>query len=397
MSAPLSPVRAIGLVARREFLTQVGKKSFVISNVIILLAIVGGIVAYSLFSGGGDDRAKIGVVGDQALAPVLVATGDAVGTPVEVTAIDSEQAGRERVENGDLDVVLIPGADGSATAVTESEIGSGLRAVIDGAVMQRAQAEALTAQGVDPAQLAEEAGKAVVTVDALDPPDPEKGQRVALSVAVVVLLYMQIMMFGMYVAMGVVEEKSSRVVELLLSTLRPLQLLWGKVIGIGAVGLLQLAAYGVAGVGAGLATGTLTVTGTALGVLVGTLGWFVLGFAFFAVLYAAAGSMVSRQEDVNATASPLMVLIVIMFFSAFSSVSDPDGTVSNVLSWIPPFSAILMPLRIAAGVASPTQVVATVALMLAVTAALSVLAAKIYQRSILRIGKVVSWKEALGR
>ncbi|QHE67940.1 ABC transporter permease [Rhodococcus sp. WAY2] len=397
MSAPLSPVRAIGLVARREFLTQVGKKSFVISNVIILLAIIGGIVAYSLFSGGGDDRAKIGVVGDQALAPVLVATGDAVGTPVEVTAIDSEQAGRERVENGDLDVVLIPGADGSATAVTESEIGSGLRAVIDGAVMQRAQAEALTAQGVDPAQLAEEAGKAVVTVDALDPPDPEKGQRVALSVAVVVLLYMQIMMFGMYVAMGVVEEKSSRVVELLLSTLRPLQLLWGKVIGIGVVGLLQLAAYGVAGVGAGLATGTLTVTGTALGVLVGTLGWFVLGFAFFAVLYAAAGSMVSRQEDVNATASPLMVLIVIMFFSAFSSVSDPDGTVSNVLSWIPPFSAILMPLRIAAGVASPTQVVATVALMLAVTAALSVLAAKIYQRSILRIGKVVSWKEALGR
>ncbi|AWK71315.1 ABC transporter permease [Rhodococcus oxybenzonivorans] len=397
MSAPLSPVRAIGLVARREFLTQVGKKSFVISNVIILLAIVGGIVAYSLFSGGGDDRAKIGVVGDQALAPVLVAAGDAVGTPVEVTAIDSEQAGRERVENGDLDVVLIPGADGSATAVTESEIGSGLRAVIDGAVMQRAQTEALTAQGVDPARLAEEAGKAVVTVDALDPPDPEKGQRVALSVAVVVLLYMQIMMFGMYVAMGVVEEKSSRVVELLLSTLRPLQLLWGKVIGIGAVGLLQLAAYGVAGVGAGLATGTLTVTGTALGVLVGTLGWFVLGFAFFAVLYAAAGSMVSRQEDVNATASPLMVLIVIMFFSAFSSVSDPDGTVSNVLSWIPPFSAILMPLRIAAGVASPTQVVGTVALMLAVTAALSVLAAKIYQRSILRIGKVVSWKEALGR
>lgn len=336
MSAPLSPVRAIGLVARREFLTQVGKKSFVISNVIILLAIVGGIVAYSLFSGGGDDRAKIGVVGDQALAPVLVAAGDAVGTPVEVTAIDSEQAGRERVENGDLDVVLIPGADGSATAVTESEIGSGLRAVIDGAVMQRAQAEALTAQGVDPARLAEEAGKAVVTVDALDPPDPEKGQRVALSVAVVVLLYMQIMMFGMYVAMGVVEEKSSRVVELLLSTLRPLQLLWGKVIGIGAVGLLQLAAYGVAGVGAGLATGTLTVTGTALGVLAGTLGWFVLGFAFFAVLYAAAGSMVSRQEDVNATASPLMVLIVIMFFSAFSSVSDPDGTVSNVLSWIRP-------------------------------------------------------------
>ena len=397
MSAPLSPARAIGLVARREFLTQVAKKSFVISNVIILLAIVGGIVAYSLFSGGDDERATIGLVGDQSLAPALVATGDAVGTPVDVVPATDEQAARDEVGNGDLDVALIPGTDGSVTAVTESEIGSGLRTVIDAAVVQQAQSGALAAQGVDPAQLAEATGRAVVTVDALDPPDPEKGQRVALSIAVVVLLYMQIMMFGMYVAMGVVEEKSSRVVELLLSTLRPLQLLWGKVIGIGAVGLVQLTAYGVAGVAAGLATGVLTVTGTAIGVLAGTLGWFVLGFAFFAVLYAAAGSMVSRQEDVNATASPLMVLIVIMFFSAFSSVSNPDGTLSNVLSWIPPFSAILMPLRIAAGVASPVQVVVTVALMLAVTAALSVLAAKIYQRSILRIGKVVSWKEALGR
>ncbi|REE73418.1 ABC-2 type transport system permease protein [Rhodococcus wratislaviensis] len=397
MSAPLSPARAIGLVARREFLTQVAKKSFVISNVIILLAIVGGIVAYSLFSGGDDERATVGLVGDQSLAPALVATGDAVGTPVDVVPAADEQAARDEVGIGDLDVALIPGTDGSVTAVTESEIGSGLRTVIDAAVVQQAQAGALVAQGVDPAQLAEATGRAVVTVDALDPPDPEKGQRVALSIAVVVLLYMQIMMFGMYVAMGVVEEKSSRVVELLLSTLRPLQLLWGKVIGIGAVGLVQLTAYGVVGVAAGLATGVLTVTGTAIGVLAGTLGWFVLGFAFFAVLYAAAGSMVSRQEDVNATASPLMVLIVIMFFSAFSSVSNPDGTLSNVLSWIPPFSAILMPLRIAAGVASPVQVVVTVALMLAVTAALSVLAAKIYQRSILRIGKVVSWREALGR
>ncbi|KAF0959727.1 ABC transporter permease [Rhodococcus sp. T7] len=397
MSAPLSPARAIGLVARREFLTQVAKKSFVISNVIILLAIVGGIVAYSLFSGGDEDRATIGLVGDQSLAPVLVATGDATGTPVDVVPAADEQAARDQVDSGDLDVALIPGTGGSVTAVTESELGSGLRTVIDAAVMQQAQAGALAAQGVDPAELAAATGRAVVTVDALDPPDPEKGQRVALSVAVVVLLYMQIMMFGMYVAMGVVEEKSSRVVELLLSTLRPLQLLWGKVIGIGAVGLVQLTAYGVAGVATGLATGVLTVTGTAIGVLAGTLGWFVLGFAFFAVLYAAAGSMVSRQEDVNATASPLMVLIVIMFFSAFSSVSNPDGTLSNVLSWIPPFSAILMPLRIAAGVASPVQVVVTIALMLAVTAALSVLAARIYQRSILRIGKVVSWKEALGR
>lgn len=397
MSAPMSFGTGIALVAKREFLTQVVKKSFIVSNVVILLAIVGGIIAYSVFSGGDDDKSAIGLTGSQSLASTLVAVGDSIGNPVEVTEVPDEEAGRARLASGDLDVVVVPDADGAYTAVTESELDSGLRAVIEAAVAQQAQALALTEQGVDPSALAASTSSAVVTVEAIDPPDPEAGQRIALSVAVVFLLYMQIMMFGLYVAMGVVEEKSSRVVELLLSTLKPLQLLWGKVIGIGTVGLCQLALYGIAGVGTGLATGVLTLTGTAFGVLFGTLGWFVLGFGFFAVLYAAAGSMVSRQEDVNATASPLMVLIIIMFFSAFSAVGDPDGTLSNVLSWIPPFSAILMPLRIAAGVASPIQVVGTIVLMLAVTAALSVLAAKIYQRSILRIGKVVSWKEALSR
>ncbi|MFE3289681.1 ABC transporter permease [Rhodococcus sp. NPDC059234] len=400
MSTPtaLSNARAVSLVARREFLTQVRKKSFLISNVIVLVAIIGGIVAYSLFSGGGDEnRDTVGLVGDQSLSALLVTAGEQTGTLVEVSAVPDEATARSRVESGDLDVALIPHPDGSATAVTDSEIDTGLRTVLDAAVAGQAQQSTLAAQGVDTAALREDTAAAVVTVDAINPPDPERGQRIALSIAAVVVLYMQILAFGMYVAMGVVEEKSSRVVELLLSTLRPLQLLWGKIIGIGAVGLLQLTAYGIAGVGTGLATGALTVTGAALGTVASTLGWFVLGFAFFAVLYAAAGSMVSRQEDVNSTAMPLTLLIMAMFFTAFSAVSNPDGTLSNVLSWIPPFSAVLMPLRIAAGVTGPGQVLGTIVIMLAVTVTLSAVAAKIYQRSILRVGKTVSWKEAFGR
>ncbi|MFD4295086.1 ABC transporter permease [Rhodococcus sp. NPDC058532] len=406
MSAPtqvpqhpsLGNARAVTLVARREFHTQVRKKSFLISNLVILLAIVGGIVGVSIFSGDDEpDRATIGLVGAPSLGALLEATGDQAGTAVEVTSIPDERTARDRVTAGDLDVALIAAADGSAVAVTESELDTGLRTVLDVAVAGQAQQRALEEQGVDLARLGDATAAAVVTVDPIDPPDPEKGQRVVLSVTAIALLYMQILGFGMYVAMGVVEEKSSRVVELLLSTLRPLQLLWGKIIGIGAVGLVQLTAYGIAGVTAGLATGLITVTGTALAVFASTLGWFVLGFAFFAVLYAAAGSMVSRQEDVNSTAMPLMLLIMAMFFAAFSAVGNPDGTLSTVLSWIPPFSAILMPLRIAAGVASPGQVIGTIVIMLAATGAASFIAAKIYQRSILRVGKTVSWREAFGR
>lgn len=397
MSVPLSNARAIGLVARREFVTQVQKKSFVISNAIVLAAIVIGIVAMSIFSGDEDERPTVGVVAGSALGTTIGSIGDAAGMPVEVSTVPDADAGREQVGAGSLDVVLVPGGDGTVTAITESKIDADLKALIDTAVVQDAQSTALSTRGVDPAEIAADTARANVVVEAIEPPDPEQGQRIILATVSVLLLYMQILLFGTYVAMGVVEEKSSRVVELLLSTLRPLQLLWGKIVGIGAVGLLQLTAYGVVGVGASLATGTLTITGTAISVLIGTLGWFILAFAFFAVLYAAAGSMVSRQEDVNSTSGPLMILIIAMFFAAFSSIDDPEASWSTTLSWIPPFSAILMPLRIAAGVATPVQIVGTVLLMLAATGLLSLVAAKIYQRSILRIGRTVTWKEALGR
>ncbi|OZF05462.1 ABC transporter permease [Rhodococcoides fascians] len=398
MSTQVSSSRAIGLIAKREFTVQVMKKSFVISNVIILAVIVGGIIAYSIFAGGDDeDRDIVGIVGDQQIAAVITATGDAVGSPVDTREIADADTARSDVESGDVAVALVPAGAGAYTAITDSELTGALRAVVEGSVQSQATDAALAQQGVDQGAVAAAVANATVTVDAIDPPDPEAGQRVALSLAAVFILYAQIIGFGMYVAMGVVEEKSSRVVELLLSTVRPLQLLWGKILGIGAVGILQLALYGAAGVGAGLATGTLTITGTAISVFAGTLGWFVLGFAFFAVLYAAGGSMVSRQEDVNSTTMPLLLLIMAMFFAAFYSVGDPESTLSNVLSWIPPFSAVMMPLRIAAGVAPVYQIIGTALIMAATTAALAVVAAKIYQRSILRIGKTVTWKEAFAR
>jgi ABC-2 type transport system permease protein len=399
MSSQLNSFSAVSLIAKREFTVQVMKKSFVISNVIILAVIVGGIIAYSIFSGSGDEeRDVIGVAGDQSIAAVLEATGDAVGSPVEVRDVADAAAARSGVESGDLDVALVPdGTAGAYTAVTESELTGTLRAVVEGSVATQATNAALAQQGVDQNELGAATSAATVTVDAIDPPDPEAGQRTALALSAVFLLYAQIIGFGMYVAMGVVEEKSSRVVELLLSTVRPLQLLWGKILGIGAVGILQLALYGIAGVGAGLGTGVLTVTGAAVSVFAATLAWFILGFAFFAVLYAAGGSMVSRQEDVNSTTMPLLILIMAMFFAAFYSVSDPESTLANTLSWIPPFSAIMMPLRIAAGVTSPVQIVGSAVLMVITTAILAMGAAKIYQRSILRIGKTVSWKEAFAR
>lgn len=396
MSAGVTSRRAIGLVVRREIVTRARTKAFLVSNAVTLVILVAAIVAASVF-GGDDDPLRVGLVGGTAeLADGLSRNGEALGEPVETRTLADEAQARRQVEAGDLEVALLPADAGGVVAVTADEVDPALQTVLDATVQQRALDAALDDQGVDPAELTAATEGAVVVVQALDPPDPDAGERAALAYVAVLLLFFQVFLFGIYVAMGVVEEKSSRVVELLLATIRPLDLLVGKIVGIGLVGLAQLAATAVVGVGAATATGLLTISGTAWVVVATTLAWYVLGFAFFAVLYAAAGSLVSRQEDVNSASTPVNLLAFAVLFLAQFTLADPDGRVASVMSWVPPFSSALMPLRVAAGVTSPLQVVGAAALMLVASALLAVLAAKVYERSVLRTGATVSWKEALG-
>jgi len=391
-----SPTRIVALVARRELTTRVRTKSFLISNAIILILILGGLIAASLFGGDPEGHPKVGLVGSAAsLSGSLAAGASTIGNPLDTSKVSNAATARAKVSSGDLDVALVPAGTGSYSAIVDSKLAPDLRSLIDSVVRQEAGSATLRAQGVDPATLAKAAGRASLTIDAVHPPDPDSDQRSALAFIAMLLMFFQILMFGLYVAMGVVEEKSSRVVEVLLATIKPLHLLWGKVLGIGSVGLLQLAAYGVVGLGAGVGTGLVTVTGLALGVFASVLFWFILGFGFFAVLYAAAGSLVSRQEDVNSVATPITMLVMAGYILAQVTLADPQGAVASVMSWIPPFSSMLMPLRIAAGTTSPVQIVGSAVLMLLVTVALARVAARIYERSVLHTGSRVSWRSAI--
>jgi len=187
------------------------------------------------------------------------------------------------------------------------------------------------------------------------------------------------------------------VVELLLSTIKPLHLLAGKVLGIGAVGLAQLVLFGGVGLGMSIATGLITISGTAAMLFVSVLVWYILGFTFFALLYAAAGSLVSRQEDVNSATGPLSVVAFAAFFVAQFSLKEPDNAFASVLSWVPPFSATLMPLRVAQGVATPLQVVVTIVLMVLASVVAALVASRIYRNSVLNTGRKQSWRQALSR
>jgi ABC-2 type transport system permease protein len=203
--------------------------------------------------------------------------------------------------------------------------------------------------------------------------------------------------YGQLVAAGVIEEKSNRIVEILLATVRPWQLMLGKIIGIGLIALLQVVL--VAGTALVLASATKLVSIPTLGVDVVISGilWFVLGYLMYALLYAAVGSMVSRQEDVASVAMPVTLLLVAGWILALTvAAPSPTAVGTTVLSFIPVFSPVLMPVRIAAGVAPLWQVVISVVLVLGTIVLFAAVAGRIYRNSVLRVGGRVKFSDALG-
>jgi ABC-2 type transport system permease protein len=193
----------------------------------------------------------------------------------------------------------------------------------------------------------------------------------------------------------VVEEKSSRVIEILLATIRPRDLLAGKVLGLGLLGLGQLLIISLFGLVIAAATGSLDVDGDLVVAVALSLGWFILGYAFYASAYAAAGAMVPRQEEIQSSTTPLTMLILISLFIGFGVQDDPDGTLAHVTAFIPPIAPVTMPARIILGAAPAWEIAASAALMVASTAALIPFAGRIYAAVVLRTGSAVKLREAL--
>jgi ABC-2 type transport system permease protein len=201
----------------------------------------------------------------------------------------------------------------------------------------------------------------------------------------------------MAVAVGVVEEKVSRIVEILRATVKPAQLLWGKILGIGIVQIASTLVLAAVGLVTARATGLLTIPDVAYSMVGVSMIWLLLGFLFFAALYAATGAMVSRQEEINSAAWPLMIVAMGAMYAGIFGISAPDSGVMRVLAWIPPFSSTVVPMRVATGYGDWVEVAGSALLMALVTAFAVWISGQIYRRSVLMTGSRVSWKKALGR
>jgi ABC-2 type transport system permease protein len=210
----------------------------------------------------------------------------------------------------------------------------------------------------------------------------------------VLVLYVQLITYGFWLANGVVEEKSSRIVEVLLATIRPRELLVGKIIGIGIVGLGQLLLIGLVGSAIAVATGTLDLAGDAVGAVAVVLAWFLLGYGFYSCMFAVAGALVPRQEDIQNSTGPLTLVLVGSFLLSFRAIDDPGGGLATVLSFVPPTAPMIAPIRLIAGEMPIAQVLLSVAVIAAATCLLVALAARIYANAVLRTATRVKLLDA---
>ena len=387
-SEPRTPGSAalVRLVAAREVSSRIRDKNFIVSSAVILLLLLGMMVFQVAV--GGVEAGRIAVVADDGrLGPALEAQGEAVGVEVQVVDTTGAAEARAAVEAGEVDAALLDGT-GPAPELLLVDRDPALEAVVGGAVSGLAVSDRLLEAGVDLQSIPE------VAVTPLGDGEDD-GQQVVVAVIGIVVLYGLLFLFAQFVAQGVVEEKSSRVVELLLATMRPWQLLAGKILGLGLLGLGQIVVIGVVGVAGALAFDLVDVPGELIGTVATVIAWFVLGYAFYACVFAVAASLVSRQEDLGSVLTPASMLLVVGFFVAFQAASDPSGTLATVTSFVPGLSPLVMPVRQAAGEAAGWEVALAVVLMLVAIGLAVRLGGRVYSGALLRTSGKTRLREAL--
>ncbi len=388
----MSAGRAIREVARRELVERWRSRAMRVSFAILLVLVVAAAAAATL-ADKGTPTDDFGLVGARAaaVAPALRLADRAERRDTRIHSLPDRAAAERAVRAGDVDVAIV----GDRLIVKESRSDAAVqvaqRALAGQTAVTRLQEAGLTRQ-----QALEAIAPRPLPVDVLDPDARDRERDTGMLGVGVLLLFAMLLISGQAVAASVTEEKSSRVIELLLTTLPPRRLLAGKVLGVGALGVAQLAAVCAAGLASARITGGEGLPPSAPETVALVVVWFVLGFAFYSVAYAALGALVSRQEDLEATTAPVNLLIIGAYIGAMAAIDNPDGAWAQIAAFLPPLAPMVVPTRVVLGDMGALGLVAAIALELVATFLLIGLAARIYERSVLRIGAPISLRSALG-
>jgi ABC-2 type transport system permease protein len=378
------------IVAEREISTRLRDKAFIVSTIVLLVTLVGTIGVVGWMS-DRDQVKDVAVVDPTGRAVVEQATKVATAldenTSLEARTVEHTEAAEAAVRSGDVDVALLP-SDGGYEVVGDGDIDGVTSQALSATVADAVMTQNARAQDVDLDQL-----RAGTTVGErlLDPSAKDAGLRKLAAFLFVLIFYLTALGFGMTIAQSVTQEKESRVVEILAAAVPIRALLWGKIAGTTVLAVGQVLLLVVAGGAALLATGR----SDELRIVAPAMGWyvvfFVLGFVALASFWSVAGSLASRQQDLQSTTLPGQILL----FAPYMLAVMAGETVKTVVSMLPIVSTMMMPARMAEGSVPAWQVTVAIATTFIAAVLLVRVGATAYERTLLRTGDRIRYREAL--
>jgi ABC-2 type transport system permease protein len=350
------------LVTLREVTMRLRSKAFLISTGILMVAVLAGVVVG-------------GIVSANPSTTSIAATGDATSvatqlTGVKVTTVDTVAEAEDLVRKGTVKAALVPGGADSAHGVKVVALDS-------------APSELVGQLSIAP------------TVQLLEPSKTNPFLAYLAALAFGIVFFMSAMTFGTTIAQSVVEEKQTRVVEILMSAIPVRALLAGKVLGNSILAFAQIVAIAVLAVIGLMATGQRSLLSNLGPSMIWFVVFFVFGFVMLAALYAATASLVSRQEDVGSATSPVMILVMLPYLLVLFFYDSP--VVLAIMSYVPFSAPVGMPMRVFLGEAAWWEPLLSLAILLVTTALVIVIGARIYSNALLRTGARVKLSEALAR
>ncbi|HEY6472643.1 MAG TPA: ABC transporter permease [Acidimicrobiales bacterium] len=387
----------VGLVARREILERVRGRIFRVGTIIILLIVAGAIVIPKIHGNSTTTPQQVGVVGGStaAVTQVVKYSGKQSQTPVHVVSEPSVQSAEAALRSGKLDVAVING-DKIVTNQPVAGSSSDTATLVQVLAPELGVLNSYEKAGLSPQQIGQVARARAVPVESLQASKARSVNK-GTSVIGVVLIFLMLTQYNTWILMGVMQEKASRVVEVLLATVRPVQLLGGKVLGIGLVALGQAALIVATAFIVSKAVGSSLLHGTGPVLILSDLLWLVLGYAFYCWLYAAAGSMAERQDQVQTLALPLSLPILIAYIYSITVASTGNPSLLfKALAYFPPTAPFAMPVLVGLDQVAWWQFLIACALSVLGTAVMAWFAAGVYRRAVLQSGQRVSVRSLRG-
>jgi ABC-2 type transport system permease protein len=309
-------------------------------------------------------------------------------------AADDQTLIKSELDSDSLDVAMGFRLSSLVVAV-KHKLDPTLRSVIQSTIDDAHLRSALKRSGIAVDKVLPALAPVPISVLVAQPPSKDDTARIIAAIVAALLMYVSLGIYGNAVAVGVAQEKTSRTAEVLLASVRPRELLAGKVVGIGLTGLGQLALAAIAGLIANAAIHSAKIPSSIWGLLPGFLVCFLLGFILYALAYAAAGALVARQEEVQFVVVPIGMPLLIGYLLVYAAVASPNAPWLKVASFFPPLTATLMPARIALGHVAWWEFVLAAVIMAGSIYGMVRLAARVYEHALLRGGGRISWSEAL--